>query len=108
VDRIVGLPVHGQWCVHGLLERDPEETGFALVAQIGQGEATVADPVRDPLHQIPAELLNPDIGFLRAEEHAPDALAARLAAKVRRTKTAGGDARDFGAAVSESNRRAVG
>jgi hypothetical protein len=113
---IEGRRIYGQRAWHfvpflspgyltGTRSRDAFDT--AMVAAVRRGDDYIL-PVLVGLPEIPAELLNPDIGFLRAEEHAPDALAAHLAAKVRRTKTVGGDARDFGAAVSESHRRAVG
>ena len=45
VDGVVGLLVDGQLAVGGLLDRDAQQVGLAFVAQLGQAELAVVDPV---------------------------------------------------------------
>jgi hypothetical protein len=51
VDGVVGLLVLGKFPAGGFLGREAEEVGFTLVAEVGQGQATVLDPVGDALQE---------------------------------------------------------
>lgn len=67
MDRVVGLLVHGQHRVCGLLDRGFEYNGFALVTQIGQSEDVPDEPA-----DLPAALIRPideiDVTVLPQEE----------------------------------------
>jgi hypothetical protein len=47
VDGVVRLLISGQVLAAGFLDRDGEEVGRALVAQISQGGQLVGDPLGD-------------------------------------------------------------
>ena len=52
VDGVIRLLINGQFPSFGLLERDPEDLWFALVAQIGQAQLAITDPGGDQPQQV--------------------------------------------------------
>lgn len=54
--------------------------------------------------RVPPELLSPHIGFLRADDHTPEELAAHMRVVVDHSRSRGLAARDFGAVVHDAQR----
>jgi hypothetical protein len=52
---------------------------------------------------VPPEMLHPHIGYLRAEEHTAEQLAARMKVAVDDSRAAGREARDFGTVVHDAH-----
>jgi hypothetical protein len=107
---VEGRKVYGQRAWHfvpfistgylsGPRSRDAFDT--AMLAAVHRGDDYIL-PVLAGDARVPPELLNPAVGYLRAEEHGAGELAGHLLAKVRATQStqaAGPGARDFGGAV---------
>jgi hypothetical protein len=100
-----GRQVFGQSALHFvpfisaeyLTEPRPRDAfEFAISAALERGDDYIL-PVLVGDVSVPAELLNPAIGYLRAEEHSPAEIAAALLTKVTASK--GRVARDIGVIV---------
>ncbi|GAA5172982.1 MULTISPECIES: hypothetical protein [Amycolatopsis] len=76
--------------------RDAFET--AMVAAVRRGDDYIL-PVLIGEVVVPPQLLNPHVGYLRAEEYGPRDLAARMKDKVIASKNGGAGPRDVGAIV---------
>jgi hypothetical protein len=78
--------------------RDAFET--AVTAAVARGDNYIL-PVLVGEVQVPHEMLNPQIGCLRAEKHLPEELAVRILERVTASKARAAGARDIGATARE-------
>jgi hypothetical protein len=78
-----------------------DEFYAAMEAAIKRGDGYILPVLMDDV-SVPAELLNPAIGYLRATDHTPDKLAAILAEKVGVAQRQHRQPRDVSAIVEEA------
>jgi hypothetical protein len=108
---IEGRRVYGRKALHfvpfisadyltGPRQRDAFES--AMYAAVERGDDYIL-PVLVGAVSVPPEILPPYIGYLRAEDHAPDKVAAALLAKTTASKARAGRARDIGLIVRNAH-----
>jgi hypothetical protein len=104
--------IYGQLALHfvpfistGYLTEPVPQDDFshAIVRAVELGNRYIL-PVLVGEVKVPSELLLPHVGFLRAEEHTPEELAAHMRVVVDDSRTRGLQPRDFGAAVHDAHR----
>ena len=84
----------------GPRQRDAFESAMSAAFERGDGYIL---PVLVGAVSVPAEILHPHIGYLRAEEHSPATIAAALLAKATAAKARAAGARDIGVIVRNAH-----
>ena len=108
---VEGRRVYGRKALHfvpfisaeyltGPRQRDAFE--YAMSAAVERGDDYIL-PVLVGAVSIPPEMLQPHIGYLRAEDHSPEKIAAALLAKTTASKARAAGARDIGVIVRDAH-----
>lgn len=78
-----------------------DEFSYAMLGAVERGDGYILPVLMDD-SEVPPELLNPHIGYLRASDYTPERLAEQLRIKVGLAQAAGQEPHDVGQVVKEA------